>query len=321
MAPCPHRGKADSWRSIWKVPDGEPDLYVVRAEDQRGCEEPLDPEMAYSILDRWAKDYSARAQLLAVYSALRAPLVGRPLTDSLVEETVKPALREAFRLGQLLLIGGSPAIGRHLRKSHMAPCPYQGRTDFWRTIWEIPGDDPDLYIVRAQEQRGCEDPLPPEEAFSILDRWAADQNARGELLGLYNAADAPYLRDALSDSEAQHPVKTVLREAFRRGRLLLIRAPWLGIGPGAAEGLIKPVQSAAPPPPVRQTPKTWIEIRLVDMEGHPVPGKHYLIKTPSGAVEEGHLDGDGRARVNGIDPGTCMIGFPELDGEAWERAT
>jgi hypothetical protein len=320
MAPCPHRGKADSWRTIWKAPGGDSDLYIVRTEDRRGCEEPLDPEVAYSILDRWAEDYSARAQLLALYNALRAPLFGHRLSDSMMQETVKPVLREAFRLGQLLLIGGSPAMGGHFTRRTMAPCPYQGRADFWRRIWEIPGGDSDLYIVRAEDRRGCEDPLDPAVAFSVLDRWAADQNARGQLLALYNGVHAPDMRGALSDSEAQHPVKTVLREAFRRGRLLLIRAPRIGIGFGATEALVKPVQASAPPPPARQTPKTWIEIRLVDMEGHPVGGKHYLIKTPSGAVEEGNLDSHGRARVDGIDPGTCMIGFPDLDGEAWERA-
>ena len=33
----------------------------------------------------------------------------------------------------------------------------------------------------------------------------------------------------------------------------------------------------------------------------------------------GTLDNNGFARVDGIDPGTCKITFPELDKDAWEK--
>lgn len=205
-------------------------------------------------------------------------------------------------------------------KRKMAPCPHQGKPDSWRTIWRIPGGDPDLYIVREQDQRGCEDPLDPAVAYSILDRWAVNRDAHPELLSLYEALRVPHLGHHLTDSMVQQTVKPRLREAFKRGELLLIRIPPMGLGAGAVDALLAPTQARAPAPPPRQTTKTWIEVHLVDMEDNPVGSKHYLIKTPSGAVEEGNLDSSGRVRLNNLDPGTCMISFPDIDRDAWERA-
>jgi len=66
---------------------------------------------------------------------------------------------------------------------------------------------------------------------------------------------------------------------------------------------------------------SWIEIELVDEDKNPVPGERYSITLPDGeTVAEGTLDEKGFARVEGIDPGTCQITFPDLDKNAWEKA-
>ena len=65
--------------------------------------------------------------------------------------------------------------------------------------------------------------------------------------------------------------------------------------------------------------KHWIEISLVDERGHPVPGHAYKIRLPDGTVKTGYLDSRGLARVDGIDPGTCKVTFPELDKTTWDR--
>lgn len=65
---------------------------------------------------------------------------------------------------------------------------------------------------------------------------------------------------------------------------------------------------------------SWIEIEMVDEEDEPVPGEAYRIELPDGSIAAGTLDENGMARVEGIEPGTCRIMFPELDREAWERA-
>jgi len=64
--------------------------------------------------------------------------------------------------------------------------------------------------------------------------------------------------------------------------------------------------------------KTWIEIELVDEEDRPVADEAWVITLPNGTKQSGTTDSNGRARVDGIDPGTCQVTFPKLDRDAWE---
>jgi hypothetical protein len=67
--------------------------------------------------------------------------------------------------------------------------------------------------------------------------------------------------------------------------------------------------------------KSWIEVELVDEEKKPVAGEAYRITLPDGkTIAEGTLGEQGLVRIEGIDPGSCKITFPELDKEAWEKA-
>lgn len=63
--------------------------------------------------------------------------------------------------------------------------------------------------------------------------------------------------------------------------------------------------------------KSWIEIKLVDVEGQPVPGEKYLVTLPDNSVAEGTLDEKGFARIEGFDPGSCRITFPNRDKRSW----
>jgi type VI secretion system secreted protein VgrG len=78
-----------------------------------------------------------------------------------------------------------------------------------------------------------------------------------------------------------------------------------------------------PQPPAageEQKKPHWIEIKLVDTENKPVPGEPYRITLPDGqTVAEGTLDEKGFARVDGIDPGTCKVTFPNLDTSVWRK--
>lgn len=64
--------------------------------------------------------------------------------------------------------------------------------------------------------------------------------------------------------------------------------------------------------------KAWIEIKLLGDDGEGVKDEQYQIVTPDGASHKGKTDARGRARLEGIDPGTCTISFVNLDEEAWE---
>jgi hypothetical protein len=69
----------------------------------------------------------------------------------------------------------------------------------------------------------------------------------------------------------------------------------------------------------REKKKSWIQIELVDMNGDPVPGESYEVNLPDGqTVAQGTLDEMGRARVEGIEPGTCEVTFPNLDHTVWD---
>jgi len=64
---------------------------------------------------------------------------------------------------------------------------------------------------------------------------------------------------------------------------------------------------------------SWIEIKLVDEDGEPVPGEAYQVTLPDGStVAEGTLDENGKARVEGFEPGQCKVTFPNLDESVWE---
>jgi hypothetical protein len=64
---------------------------------------------------------------------------------------------------------------------------------------------------------------------------------------------------------------------------------------------------------------TWVEVELVDDDGNSVGGEQYRLELPDGSLREGALDAQGLVRVDGIDPGTCRISFPNLDARDWRR--
>ncbi|MCC6360722.1 MAG: type VI secretion system tip protein VgrG [Phycisphaerales bacterium] len=63
----------------------------------------------------------------------------------------------------------------------------------------------------------------------------------------------------------------------------------------------------------------WIGVRLYDDNGEPLAGERYLITLPDGTkVAKGKTNKNGEVEVRGIDPGSCTITFPDLDGATWE---
>lgn len=78
-----------------------------------------------------------------------------------------------------------------------------------------------------------------------------------------------------------------------------------------------PIRTPVKRQPVEEPTKTWVEIELLDALGKPVPNEPYVVTVPEGTKKTGNLDGQGRARISGIDPGMCQISFPEIDGREW----
>jgi hypothetical protein len=68
------------------------------------------------------------------------------------------------------------------------------------------------------------------------------------------------------------------------------------------------------------TQKSWIEIELVDQDDKPVPRAPFTIELPDGTIRRGNLNHLGFARVDGIDPGSCKVRFPKLEGRLTKAA-
>jgi hypothetical protein len=108
----------------------------------------------------------------------------------------------------------------------------------------------------------------------------------------------------------------------RSGRLIAIECrlpllPYIVEEPPAPVDMPRPART---PSQATDPEKTWVEVKLVDDKGKPVPGQKYRIKTPDGVVHEGTLDEQGTAMLSGLDPGGCDISFPDIDGNEWKPA-
>jgi hypothetical protein len=72
-------------------------------------------------------------------------------------------------------------------------------------------------------------------------------------------------------------------------------------------------------PTVSPNKTHWIAIQLADEEGHAVPYEDFRVTLPDGTPVDGRLDERGRARISGIDSGTCKVTFPNLDAGCWKK--
>lgn len=72
-----------------------------------------------------------------------------------------------------------------------------------------------------------------------------------------------------------------------------------------------------PNSPENRNKTHWVAIELIDNTGRPIPNQAYRIVLPDGSTTEGTLNSEGKARVEGIDPGQCQVSFPGLAD--WEK--
>ena len=85
-------------------------------------------------------------------------------------------------------------------------------------------------------------------------------------------------------------------------------------GAGQLSQAQQKAQSRGNPGAVTKCPKKkhWIEIKLVDQEGQPIPNQKYVITGPAGEKHSGSLDAQGFVHIDGLDPGECDVAFPGL---------
>ena len=57
----------------------------------------------------------------------------------------------------------------------------------------------------------------------------------------------------------------------------------------------------------------WVDLSRTESSGAPVPDLRYVLHLPDGTTREGTLDGEGRAREEGLPPGTVGVDYPDAD--------
>lgn len=145
-------------------------------------------------------------------------------------------------------------------------------------------------------------------------------------------ADQGVTTSGLTDAEV---LEQLAWRITRRELALITRTPAQGGGArGGGTAEAQPVEAeargleperisaAAAPPGLEGGLQlvTFIEIEMVDDAGEPAAGEAYEIEVTDGSTRRGTLNSAGRARIDGITPGTCKVRFPDLDGGAWEPA-
>jgi hypothetical protein len=171
-------------------------------------------------------------------------------------------------------------------------------------------------VVRARDVSESEELQP--FASGLLDKAFEDPISRSALLEMDNdtGGNLATAGRGLSQSNLRKRLLANLEAAFRRGYFVILALPPMDFHKVEAPPEAK---SAPAPPPPAKPQKTWIEIKLVDMDGDPVPDQQYKIDLPDGSTRENILNSAGDARYTGIEPGTCTVWFPDIDAREWDR--
>jgi hypothetical protein len=186
-----------------------------------------------------------------------------------------------------------------------------------RAIFRIPALADEVWILRAGSHLAPEDAehFAPAQAAWHLDDWLPREagRSRAVLADLCAELGAPFVaRPELDAAELRAWVQGALREGVLRAYRIV---PKLS-GAGVVE--VSEPPPSEPPPPVEE--KTWIAIVLTDEDKRPVPFRRYRIELPDASIREGILDENGRARIAGIDPGSCKVSFPDFHAKDWKKA-
>jgi len=192
-----------------------------------------------------------------------------------------------------------------------------------RKTWRLQGISESYQIARRFDVPASErTEVNPLLASLYIDRWLADPFAQQTMVEMYESVSgrAGSVATRLRGLELHRYIKPELLEAFRRGEFVVLRVPHETYIPIKVEKKERPAEEEQKPAPEPAKKKTWVEIELVDEDDNPVPSARFLLELPDGSRKSGTLGADGRARLSGIDPGTCKVSFPDFDAGEWEQA-
>jgi hypothetical protein len=174
---------------------------------------------------------------------------------------------------------------------------------------------------------GGERPDPEATLFRLMNlafdpMGALDDELAAVLLSVYDALSGQSLAPALPRASCDPdrllaPVIPLLREtleaAAQAGAIRfeeVVEADW-----NLPKAEDKPASQDQAPQPIVDEVTTWIDIELKDDEGKPIKNARYVILVPNGTTREGRLDDNGKAREDGLDPGTCTVTLPDFEDD------
>lgn len=212
-----------------------------------------------------------------------------PPAEAAIAAATLSLKRSQFHFG--LEVGGGSCPHRLSHRVHQF-VDAGAATDFLMTLFQEPETAQQLREMAAS----------PGEQLPLTDDKVRERLAGLIVAGQLLVLECPMGTAARID-EADREAEQALREQQERQAALAAR--------GAPRKKTDQDKKAV---------KTWVEIRLVDQDGNPVPNEKYRLKLPDGSITEGTLDKNGRARHDDIDPGQCEVSFPDIDAREWKPA-
>ena len=82
---------------------------------------------------------------------------------------------------------------------------------------------------------------------------------------------------------------------------------------------VVPIQRTDDQPP-EPPPQHWIGVKLLDNDGVPFAYERFRLKMSDGSMVDGTLDKNGYCRVEGVEPGSAQVCFPDIDANEWKPA-
>ncbi|MCC6877813.1 MAG: carboxypeptidase regulatory-like domain-containing protein [Sandaracinaceae bacterium] len=163
------------------------------------------------------------------------------------------------------------------------------------------------FRLRAWHQRRATGTDATWLASSILRAVADDAFFRARAADLLSA-------DLLSAPHDGSLVAALLME-IERGLLFLEEEPWAPV----ALLPIAPPQGEEPAP-AETRELDWIEVEIVDGQGHPMPFVQVEIELPNGQSRRQMTNENGWLRLDAIPAGQCTVRLPRWDRSAWRPA-
>lgn len=181
--------------------------------------------------------------------------------------------------------------------------------------WQIRRFDEVLWLVGsgAAPPPPASEALAPRVATSLLSTWLLDANgtSRSFLHEVASGLGRPAQRAALGD-----PAARVVHDALMTG---VLRAYRMRQGYGRLSPRVEE-EEAAPVEGKKYVETTWIALHVVDDRDPRRPAAHlpYRVELPDGSLREGTLDKEGKARLEGVPAGKCLVSFPTVDAKDWK---